>query len=487
MTQRSASEIERDLDRTRAEMSQTIDAIQERLSPGQLFEQGMRYFYSGGGRSVTDGAAEFAQNFGRAIRDNPIPFALVATGLVWMMMGRGRQPSSRYDVYEDYAEYDALEDYDEYPEEEPLAGDWPADYRAAGRRYERESDVAAPAPSAATADAPAPVSAAGDASPHRGALGGSVGAASVGEQRAQEAARQAGLASGTDRREHDEEATRRAREAAEEARRQAMRADQAADEARRHGGDGNGEPRGGVRGRAQAAREWAGETAGGTRQRMQRAAEGTRRRFGRAGRTAREAAQSTRSGVRRARGTFTHMLEERPLLVGAIGLAIGAALGAALPASRREDEWFGDAGDKLKQRAREELEKGRRVAQRAYDTALREAERQGLSPEGAREAAREAARDAERAATERIREAASEAAGEAAQDVQRAAGDRVKDIESRVRKVGDAVTHAAKDEAERQHVVGTGGKSASREPGTEPSGEDVPGRTGGDSPDKKQI
>ena len=41
MNQRTASEIERDLDRTRAEMSQTVDALQDRLSPGQLFEQAL--------------------------------------------------------------------------------------------------------------------------------------------------------------------------------------------------------------------------------------------------------------------------------------------------------------------------------------------------------------------------------------------------------------------------------------------------------------
>ena len=474
MNQRTASEIERDLDRTRSEMSQTIDAIQERLSPGQLFEQGMRYFYSGGGRSFTDGAAEFAQNFGRAVRDNPVPFALVATGLVWLMMGRGRQRSYGSDVYEDYADYDALGDYDDFPavEDEPVERDWPAHYGSAGEtrdRYERESDLAAPA--SATAGGPAPSSQAGGVPPYRGGLGGSVGAASVGEQqRAQEAARQAELASGTDhRREHDKEATQRAREAAEEARRQAMRADQAADETRRQqGGQGNGGPHEEARGGGETAREWAGETAQGARGRIRRTAEGTRRRFGRAGRSAREAAQSARSRVRRARGGFTHLLEERPLLVGAIGLAIGAALGAILPTTRREDEWFGETRDGLKERAREELEKGRRVAHRAYDTARSEAERHHLTPEGARQAARDVGREAERTATERIRRAASEAASEAAQDVQHAAGDKFKDVESRMRKVGDAVAEAARDEGARQNLGGMGGESASPEPGGKP-------------------
>jgi hypothetical protein len=466
MNQRTASEIERDLDRTRAEMSETIDALQERLSPGQLFEQGMRYFYSGGGRTFTDGAAEFAQNFGRAVRDNPIPFALVATGLAWLMVARGRQRSPGYDLYEDYDEYDALEDYDDFPavEDEPVERDWPAQYGSAGEtreRYERESDIAAPA--SATAGAPTPTSQAGGVPPHRGALGGSVGAASVGEQRAQEAARRAELASGTERGEHDRDATQRAREAADEARRQAVRAGRAADEASRAADRAGGGPRGGARGRADAAREWAGETAHGARQRMQRAADDTRRGFGRAGRSARrqaqDAASSARHQVRRAGSGLAHLFEERPLLVGAIGLAIGVALGAALPTTRREDEWLGDTRDSLKHRAGEELRKAERVAQRSYETARDEAERQHLTPEGARRAARRTVREAEHAAE-----------------------DTLKDVEGRMRQVGKAVTEAAKDEAERQHLAGTGSKSTSRE-----TGGDSPGQPGGESPGQKQV
>ena len=457
MTQRSTSEIERDLDRTRAEMSQTINAIQDRLSPGQLFEQGMRYFYSGGGRSFTDGAAEFAQNFGRAVRDNPIPFALVTTGLVWLMLGRVRQHSPQYDIYEDYDEYDALEDYDDdftATEEQPAEGDWPSHYGSASEardRYEREPEVAVA--TSATADAPAPSSQAGGVPPYRGGLGGSVGAASVGEQRAQEAARQAEMG-GTERREHDKDATRRAREAADEARRQAVRAAEAAKEARREADRAGGESRGGMRERADAAREWAGETAHGARQRVERTAEDTRRRFSRAGRSARrqtqEIASSARHRIGRARGGLTHLLDERPLLVGAIGLAVGVALGALLPTTRREDEWFGETRDSLKHRARAEYDKAERVAERAYRTARDEAESQDLSPDGVRRAARETVQ-------------------EAARDVGHTAEQKLRDVEGRMRKVGEAVTEAAKDEAARQNLGGMGSRPTSHEPGGEPT------------------
>jgi len=99
------------------------------------------------------------------------------------------------------------------------------------------------------------------------------------------------------------------------------------------------------------------------------------------------------------------------------------------------------------------------VAQRSYETARDEAERQHLTPEGARRAARRTVREAEHAAE-----------------------DTLKDVEGRMRQVGKAVTEAAKDEAERQHLAGTGSKSTSRE-----TGGDSPGQPGGESPGQKQV
>lgn len=146
MNERTSGDIERDIERTRAEMSHTIDAIQERLSPGQLVDQAFHYFQSGSGRGLTDGASQFAQNLGRAIRDNPVPVALVATGVAWLMVSRARGPSSRYG----YAEYDELEELEEIDE---LERDWsphygPPAYDAAtpyDDRPEADRDTHAPA------------------------------------------------------------------------------------------------------------------------------------------------------------------------------------------------------------------------------------------------------------------------------------------------------------------------------------------------------
>ncbi len=82
---RSPDEIQSEIERTRADMSRTIDAIQRRLSPSELMEQALDYFRSGPGA--------FASNLGDAIRNNPIPVALVGVGLAWLAFGGPGRPA----------------------------------------------------------------------------------------------------------------------------------------------------------------------------------------------------------------------------------------------------------------------------------------------------------------------------------------------------------------------------------------------------------
>ena len=80
---KSAAEIERDVQQSRADIEHTLDAIQERLSPGQLVDQAVGYFR--GGRGV-----DFARNLGDSIAANPIPVTLMGVGLAWMMISGQR-------------------------------------------------------------------------------------------------------------------------------------------------------------------------------------------------------------------------------------------------------------------------------------------------------------------------------------------------------------------------------------------------------------
>lgn len=134
---------------------------------------------------------------------------------------------------------------------------------------------------------------------------------------------------------------------------------------------------------------------------------------GEAGRRAVGAYAGARDATRRA-GSF---LGENPLMIGALGLAIGAVVAAALPATRREDEWLGEAGDKLRDDAasavRQVAREGTKVAGAAADSAKEEAKRRKLTPADARQAAEEGAAEVVRGAAEVARTAVRTAEEEA--------------------------------------------------------------------------
>jgi ElaB/YqjD/DUF883 family membrane-anchored ribosome-binding protein len=103
---RSPEEIEDDLERTRAEVSSTIDAIQNKLTPGQLMDQAFAY-------ARTSLPAEFGSNLASTVRDNPVPVALMGVGIAWLMMsgrrnGNGGTTRARRQSYDD--DYDHRED-----------------------------------------------------------------------------------------------------------------------------------------------------------------------------------------------------------------------------------------------------------------------------------------------------------------------------------------------------------------------------------------
>jgi hypothetical protein len=83
--------IERDLRETRARVDRTIDEIQERLSPGQLLDEGLRYLRNG----PSDHLATFGSNLGTSVRDNPLPVAMIGLGVAWLALGQRQGPSQR--------------------------------------------------------------------------------------------------------------------------------------------------------------------------------------------------------------------------------------------------------------------------------------------------------------------------------------------------------------------------------------------------------
>lgn len=75
---RPSHEIQDEIQRTRHEMDGTLSAIEHRLSPGQIIDQGMSYLRRNGG-------TEFIGNLGEQAKTNPMPVALVGIGIAWLM------------------------------------------------------------------------------------------------------------------------------------------------------------------------------------------------------------------------------------------------------------------------------------------------------------------------------------------------------------------------------------------------------------------
>ena len=76
--QRRPEEIEAEIARTRGDMNATLSAIEQRLTPGQLVDQGLAYVRH-------SGANEFVSNLGGSVKNNPIPVALMGIGIAWLM------------------------------------------------------------------------------------------------------------------------------------------------------------------------------------------------------------------------------------------------------------------------------------------------------------------------------------------------------------------------------------------------------------------
>src|SRR4051812_16591979 len=82
----SSRDIEREAEANRAQLSETLEQLRERLSPGQLLDE----LLSGSKANVTG----FVENLGSSIRENPMPTLLIGAGLAMMMMG-GATAASR--------------------------------------------------------------------------------------------------------------------------------------------------------------------------------------------------------------------------------------------------------------------------------------------------------------------------------------------------------------------------------------------------------
>ena len=82
-----ASSIERDLDQTRSRLGSHLSELQDKFSPGQVLDDLMGYFRGSEG-------AEFGRSLMDSVRTNPMPAAVTAIGLAWLMASKPTGQSS---------------------------------------------------------------------------------------------------------------------------------------------------------------------------------------------------------------------------------------------------------------------------------------------------------------------------------------------------------------------------------------------------------
>ncbi|HEV2956737.1 MAG TPA: DUF3618 domain-containing protein [Xanthobacteraceae bacterium] len=81
---KSTAQLEREAELTRSQLAATLEELRSRITPGQLVDQTLDY-------ARESNLAELMRNLGRDACDNPLPLALIGTGLAWLMMTNGRR------------------------------------------------------------------------------------------------------------------------------------------------------------------------------------------------------------------------------------------------------------------------------------------------------------------------------------------------------------------------------------------------------------
>jgi len=393
---RSPKEIERDIERERAGLTDTLDDLQDRFSIEHVARQFSDQFRAHGG--------DIGRSVSEAVKRNPVALALTGVGLAWLMMGDKSGGRDRYDRDRRFGRTDYDDDRHDHDHVGrtglrsragsaqqgrtlgPQPGDPSKSYYAG--RYGSHEDTPSWARTEDDDDRQGVRSRVRDTA---SSAGESISGA------ASSAADTAGNAGST--------MTDTAKDAAD-----------TVTDAVKSVGDS-----------VQNIASSASERAAAFRERL---AEGTenlteeaRNRVIAARERAIEARDAAASYARQGRNRAVDIFEEQPLIAGALAVALGAALGAALPRSQMEDQYLGETSDQLMDDAErifaEEKQKLGEVAKAATDEA--------------KNIVSEAKRNADDAAP-------ADSAAQAVADKAKSAGQRIADAaetEARKQNVGD--------------------------------------------------
>ncbi|MGV3650300.1 MAG: DUF3618 domain-containing protein [Devosia sp.] len=294
---KTAAEIEREIDSQRARVENTIDELQQRLSPGQLVDELLAYTKGGGG--------EFVSGLQKTVTANPLPVALLGVSLAWLMAKpNGTVPAT--------------------------------DYRGTDQRWDDSINTRRGYGTADEIDYPLAT------------ISGS-SLTRVGHTADDR---------GRHYSEFADESGKRWRALADKT---GNRAGHFMDDAgNRFKGftDATGQQVKHFRDEAgnlfEDASGWASHTFEDARAALHDARDRVREQADRLGERAQDAGDQLRQQADRLNRTILSQFRDQPLVGGALAFAVGAALGAALPHTRQEDKVLGEAADAVKAKAVEE-------------------------------------------------------------------------------------------------------------------------------------
>lgn len=78
---RSSEDIEREVESARGNLDRTVEALKDKMTPGQLIDELSRSFKGGG-------VGDMMSNLGTQVRDNPMALAMIGAGMAWLMIGK---------------------------------------------------------------------------------------------------------------------------------------------------------------------------------------------------------------------------------------------------------------------------------------------------------------------------------------------------------------------------------------------------------------
>ncbi len=316
--------IEQELDDTRSRLDATIGALQQKLAPGTVVDQAVEYFREGGG-------VEFSRNFGRTVRDNPMPVALIGVGLGWLMFSGMRRGDDEGDGWRERR--------------------WSRDdqFRVGGR--DRDLYGRGPGGFGEYADS------------------------SVHQPMPYEAAAYDDLASkaeiaGSEIRRDDNESEDSFRDRVHAARGKVLGISRQAGEASHGFRERVEEAMRAAAARVRSVADEAGSRAGRYAESGQSAARGFYRQGQSALSDARERAGQAVDQMRGMGDRTIDYVQEQPLLLGALGITVGAVIGMLVPASRYERRVASSLRGQIGEAAREMASDAGHGAMRVADTVL---------------------------------------------------------------------------------------------------------------------